>query len=305
MCKGNIEMTRTMFILGAGASKPYGFPTGFELREYIINSISDVYNNNRFFKDNGMRLEEFESFASAFKKSRTNSIDLFLSRNKQYELLGKAAIADKIVQCEKEGFDNVIDQDDDWYFYFYNRITEGIINKEFLSKIYNNYEFLTFNYDRSFEAYFAESLFYSFFARNPEYGEIDHSQLPEMDILHIYGSIGSYPKKKYCSSDRYIQEVFKNEIDNLKTIYSERKSSEEIKGKISLVQRVFFLGFGYLPENMEILGINKEYFKDKEVYGTAFGSLDAEIRKIENNFVGAKTVIIENTKNINLLKKYL
>jgi len=42
----------TVLVIGAGASKPYGFPTGQELRDYILelaNPEADLENNPEFF----------------------------------------------------------------------------------------------------------------------------------------------------------------------------------------------------------------------------------------------------------------
>ena len=36
---------KTVFILGAGASKPYGFPTALELRKDIIYKFPNLYKN--------------------------------------------------------------------------------------------------------------------------------------------------------------------------------------------------------------------------------------------------------------------
>jgi len=52
-------LQNTVFILGAGASKPYGYPTGQELREYICKEfqtdlqtlINDGYIKNHDSKD--------------------------------------------------------------------------------------------------------------------------------------------------------------------------------------------------------------------------------------------------------------
>ena len=39
-------LTKTVIIIGAGASTPYGFPSGFQLVENIIDSLSPTYTQN-------------------------------------------------------------------------------------------------------------------------------------------------------------------------------------------------------------------------------------------------------------------
>jgi hypothetical protein len=55
---------RTTLILGAGASKPFGYPTGVELREQIIGRL-------------GMRVQDpiYEELLNRFRWSLVSSID--------------------------------------------------------------------------------------------------------------------------------------------------------------------------------------------------------------------------------------
>jgi hypothetical protein len=296
---------KNIFILGAGASKPYGFPTGMELREWSIKNVYNVFDSNDYLKQFISRKQQLDDFKIAFNKSNTNSIDLFLTRNKQYDFIGKAIIAHKMIECEKRGLSYIEDKNDDWYFFFYNRLTDGITEISQLKNIFNDFSFMTFNYDRSFESYFSESFFYSFFSKNPSFDEIDHSIIPKTDIFHIYGSLGNYPDTPYMGNTRYIPQVFEPNIKSIKTIYDEREVNAEIKNRIIMAQRIFFLGFSYLPENMEKLGLSKIMLTNKEIYGTAYGSLDAEIRRIERYFEGVKVCQIKNEKTTTLLKMYL
>jgi hypothetical protein len=74
----------TVFILGAGASVPYGYPTGKELREYICSHFKE-----RFGEIEETNVSYTNRFSDTFKKSSTGSIDLFLSRNTQFSEIGR------------------------------------------------------------------------------------------------------------------------------------------------------------------------------------------------------------------------
>jgi len=136
----NSASKNTVLVLGAGASKPYGFPTGMELRDILIslNSYDIAMLNNpayqqaksdafrgggiadpsAFLKEDA-RLRKLQTiidtvklddggansvldFANAFKFSGTKSIDTFLARRTEFEVAGKKAIASVILKCEQE-----------------------------------------------------------------------------------------------------------------------------------------------------------------------------------------------------------
>ena len=99
----------TVFILGAGASKPYGFPTALELRKDIIYSFTSDFQNalTKFNQSSGDNLQfspAIKELIETFRLSSTKSIDLFLSRNKKYYELGKAILAFLIASTSVPSF---------------------------------------------------------------------------------------------------------------------------------------------------------------------------------------------------------
>ncbi len=109
----------TIFILGAGASKPYGYPTGAELRKKIINKFRNQYHSNTvvFEQINTFKedlINHSESFLNKFELSSTKSIDLFLSRNPKFMDIGKLAIKLSIYNSELESkFREKVDRNED------------------------------------------------------------------------------------------------------------------------------------------------------------------------------------------------
>ena len=93
---------RTVFILGAGASCPYGFPTARGLRAKILSNFKTWY--ERYLYGDGDGIDDARigrgypeptavgPFLRSFDLSGTESIDLFLSRNPRFEKVGKMAI---------------------------------------------------------------------------------------------------------------------------------------------------------------------------------------------------------------------
>lgn len=95
-----------VFVLGAGASCPYGFPTGKDLREQILSKYASDWKAylSAKVRDNPLISQEIrlaKEFEEKFRKSSTKSIDLFLARNPEYSRAGKRAIIFRILDAER------------------------------------------------------------------------------------------------------------------------------------------------------------------------------------------------------------
>ncbi len=156
----------------------------------------------------------------------------------------------------------------------------------------NNVSFVTFNYDRSLEFILHESLRNSFGL--PKDNEIVE-QLREIPIFHVYGKIDDLPWQKPGSTPYLSTLPDKNKIkyyindleklmENIETIH-ERKEHDRSKilKAISEATQIFFLGFGYAQENLEILEFKKALNEKHKVYGTAFGSSAKQIGDIKQS----------------------
>ncbi len=113
---------QTVLVLGAGASNPYGYPTGIELRKFICERFPSVYCGLVEQKRGSPSPDADERarvFAEGFHKSSTASIDLFLARNPDFSVFGKKAIAVSVMEAEKRSTfrENVPNASHDWYFY--------------------------------------------------------------------------------------------------------------------------------------------------------------------------------------------
>jgi len=271
---GRLKMikTETLLVLGAGASKPYGFPTGIQLREEIINKLLEYFENKEELKTLSryeLMKRKAEEFIHIFKESSIESIDLFLSRNREYEDIGKIAIAICILVHEESSNFNEDVKEGDWYRLLYKKLTDDLINSDEYSRVNSNLlSIITFNYDRSLEYYFNNSLYNSFSDLRKDINTMDYFKIP---IYHVYGSIGDFKNIPYglAKSDRYYPIEYYTK--NLKTIYQERSlNDQKINMIIDNAKRVIFLGFSYLKENLFILQSTK-WNKDKELYGTTVG----------------------------------
>jgi hypothetical protein len=190
----------TVFILGAGASAPYGYPkSSGELRDDIcLNFKTDM--RNLFEKSKGDYLElgdlltrDADDFIERFQNSRMRSIDSWLSLNKRYEDIGKLAIVNAIVKRENkssvmfEGKDKSLD----WFSVLFNEMMIYVAKPDHF--YYREVYFVTFNYDRVFEHLLYESFRNTFSEVQLE--EINRI-LSNITIIHVYGCIDDPPWKK-------------------------------------------------------------------------------------------------------------
>ncbi len=297
---------RTVFILGAGASCPYGFSTARGLRTDIVDHLRGRYDalwgdglNAPHCTLNGYPDgSALEKFIAVFDKSNTESIDLFLSRHPQFATIGKLAILISILcQENKSCFgESAKEPKQDWYFYLYNRLTRELTTKDGYAAFgANEIAFVTFNYDRSLEHFLFESLLHSF--EGADHDKVG-AQLRRIPIVHVYGQVAPLPgldkegAEAVCydrGSDPpgYLTVSLMGMIDDLYVVHEERANPclKDARELISLAERIFFLGFGYAKENLEALGFPGVLRPEHLIYGTARGWTLKEIADIQTFFV--------------------
>lgn len=314
--------TDTVFVLGAGASCPYCYPSGEKLRIGICNNFSNDLRQllqkeaewtKRVLHD---LIVEAERFTKIFYESGTRSIDLFLSRNLKYANLGRMAIILRILFSERDSLfnENVKDKSQDWYSYFFNMITDNIFNSNHIDIFRSNaVRILTFNYDRSLEYFLFKSLTNSFSEITKE---IIANVLQSLNIIHIYGIIQKLPwqmnfqrEHLFDYKGRLDYNLLNNFTKNILLIQDREKiNNDDIIYEISHTNRIFFLGFGYAEENMSILGIPEFVKNDHLIFGTAQGCSEKEINDIKNKYfskVDPTNIHIENCDCLRLLRDYL
>ncbi|MGD0785727.1 MAG: SIR2 family protein [Sedimentisphaerales bacterium] len=319
---------KTVFIIGAGASCPYGFPSSAKLREEICLAFKAEYleyvkANWQNPPDRDAKRWLINNFIDKFFNA-TESIDLFLAGNPTLAEIGKYIIAYKILTAEINSHFREQSQirNQDWYSHVFKKMREGIVYKKDLNKFSeNNISFITFNYDRSLEQFFYESLRDSF-AEVPEQEIIQI--LNQLKIIHVYGSIAPLEWQNIKNGVKYktpiSERILQGTSQNLRTIYEEKQNPQlaEAKKLIAEANKIFFLGFGYAEENMDILGLPQIISLGAKIYGTGLGLEQKEREKIHSRvWAGLKPepeikmkkglyeIIIEDMDCLKLLRNYL
>ena len=344
---------RTVFVLGAGASCPYGYPTAAQLRELICfeGGFRDKYftyltNSQVSQSIRDKKVSDVKHFIKIFKDSNIKSIDVFMANNPKLAPTGKYVIAYEIFRAEinsyfgeeakrrQELLTEVKKNPDrkrelwgtpgfyggDWYFYLYNKAVDGLVGKDALPDFSNgNISFITFNYDRSLEQFLYESLRNSFSEVSEE---VIIKALQWLKILHVYGQIAPLkwqnPQKYFKYKPQVNEDLLQSASENLRTIYEEKENPEltEAKRLLQKADQIFFLGFGYNKENMEVLGLPELIQPECIVYGTAFNMITEEVKRLhsgihkkrahnENAYVSPEFTIISDVDCLMLLRKYL
>ncbi len=218
--------SKTVFIVGAGASAEAGLPTGAKLKSQISNLVNVKYGDwgDKLTSGDPQVAEAFKIMARSLPATNqrlqhkdTNdylhaawpmvealplsiSIDNYLDAhtgNTDAETVGKLGIARAILQAESQSC-MVIDKDSQklslsrventWYADFIKLLTENV-SKDKISHIFDNISFITFNYDRCIEHFLPHALatYYAIPIAEAE------SLVKKLKICHPYGKVGDLP----------------------------------------------------------------------------------------------------------------
>lgn len=308
-------MNLDVFIIGAGCSVPYGFPTGAMLMQKLKDFnygrkfprgddfTSDIFlvdlyqerfgysssdNKRQYGKDYAWVLPYSEDeklynqlmdeivlpFSRSIRHSMMVSTDEFLKnrlgqkQNEQADF-GKRLIAYEILKAEKASrLGNI-----DWIQHFLSQIDQQPNWQEILKQTV----FLTFNYDRVLEY-----CIFLYLTSDKQYADAAaHAFINGMQIHHVNGFIGSLEEIPFGAVENGKYQEIAERMETVWEKRSHRDESEKKKyqGFLMNAQRVYFMGFSYIPDNLESIGIDRGalILHDAEVYATAM-SLSSQNR---------------------------
>ncbi len=267
----------TVFVLGAGASRPYGFPTAFELNKNICEGVW----NERYIEG----LEEFNvdlkyqarELAERLAKA-TISIDRWLAGKPEKDLIiGRYLIARALMELEDEGaFRRAYLAGRDWYADLWDRLYSGSLEK----LAGNQVTFITFNYDRSLEQALMIKMQNTTLKSPEECADMIALHIP---IIHVHGQLGRLPWQTHSEWRELTPRPYETKCD-LKTVFkcagnikiigeTDGKTPEyaQARGALKKAKRIHFLGFGYNAENLQRLHVDHFDEPPAPPAGTYFG----------------------------------
>ncbi len=317
-------MSLDVFIIGAGCSVPYGFPTGAMLMQklknfeygdnnldrqsfsppsYLFDLYFELFGKNQDYaklrradEPYSFKADDIENrtfckmsetvvpFAKSIRHSMMVSTDEFLKNRLNQEKLeeadfGKRLIAREILVAERESEKQFSYEDGkrlskkywlgniDWIQHLLSRIDQQPNWEEILKQTV----FLTFNYDRVLEY-----CIFLYLTSDKQYADADaYSFINEMQIYHVNGFIGSLEKIPFGAVENG---VYQKIAEGMETVWEKRLNRDESEKEkyqefLKKVQRVYFLGFSYIPDNLDSIGISRGagIIRNAEVYATAMG----------------------------------
>ena len=256
----------SVLVVGAGASVPYGFPTGAKLRTEIIDLVEKASSTSSNKGELHRLVEDLcgkqilADFARDFKDSPRESIDIFIGGRPEFATVGKAAIA--AVLCAYERGDKLYGfrerLDDDWLQSLFNNYLNRSVSIDEFGE--NNLKIVTFNYDRSIEHRFTMAL-------KSTYGcSIQEAKkaASKIEIIHVHGQLGGYfetdglPVVEFTPTTT--EKKIKNVVESISYFFEdcEELRLEKIRKTLASAERVAFLGFGYDQVNLHRLIIPKD-----------------------------------------------
>lgn len=290
----------TVLVLGAGASNPYSYLTGNELKKEIIDHLeqpgSEVY---KTLLVHGFGEEKIIAFRKAFLLSGQSSVDAFLEHQPDFVELGKLAITAVLVRSENM---EKLFKAEDWYAHLFHILDNSVL--EDFGK--NKLAIVTFNYDRSIETFLFNSLKFSYNLDDQTAAKV----LSQIPIIHLHGQMGNLPWQDQANNRDYGEiensQKIKESSEGIKIIYEAEveKSGAFIEAKklLANANQIYFLGFGYHPENMRRLGIEELDISGKTILGTCKGMTTLEAQSIMARCGGKINLLAAGSQSWTLLQ---
>ncbi len=290
---------QTALVLGAGTSFPYDYPLGSQLIDDILNlGHEDPTEADKQWLELGIEDKDLISeFFASLKFSQRNSIDEFLEYRREFDYIGKIAIALTLIRRENDVQFFNVSPEDHWYRYLFNKMSTSFEGFE-----RNKISFITFNYDRSLEHFLFLSL-------KSAYGKTDVECAQKLNLfpfVHVYGSLGPLPwqdpRGRPYGRGATPQQII-SESSNILTFSEEATSHPRFKEAISFLsvaEQIVFLGFGYHDANLARLELH--HISGKKL-GSGFGLCKAEKEEIESKW----GINIRDTTSVNqsFLREYV
>ncbi|MEK8050900.1 hypothetical protein AACH10_11690 [Ideonella sp. DXS22W] len=279
----------TVFVLGAGASKELGLPTGDELKSAIARDV-DIRFKLGHTQESGS-YEICEAFRALARKQQQQqginnyiracwkirdalpqaiSIDNFIDARSDDPLIavaGKLGIATSILAAEAASKLAVNPQNGNsapnfsalsstWHNSFFQLLTENCKREDLPDRL-ARVALVVFNYDRCVEVFLLQAL--------KNYYTIDESEalqlLRRVEIHHPYGVVGGLPGLSSGTSTPFGTTPHPTELlaisNEIKTFTEGTDESashvRRIRELMSQCHRTVFLGFAYHRLNMQLL----------------------------------------------------
>lgn len=281
---------RTAFIMGAGTSVPYGFPSGAGL----MREAQRLNQDNLTFKLYGSAPADVALLLDALQRSYDSSLDALLELRADITPIGKRLMASLLLEIEYHSLARALPEDH-WLGLFFQELTTGTRSLEDFAR--NPITIITYNYDRLLEYRLVRAL-------SAHYGRPDKdciATLKQIPIIHLHGDLGPLPgfaesgTVPFGPSPQGNPEIFIKSIglasERIIIVHEARPETDEFeraREALRTADQVVMLGFGYGATNLARLEINR-WKRDIDVLGTVYGLTLSRINyDVQKAFIAAR-----------------
>ncbi|HUK36987.1 MAG TPA: hypothetical protein VLV86_23895, partial [Vicinamibacterales bacterium] len=267
--------TPTTFVVGAGASQPYGYPLGSGLYDLAkaVGPESDVYQLVRQSVVPGGDVALLNSVLQEMREESALSIDEFLLRRQDREIvqrIGKALIAILLAQAAATSVTGAREIGRDWLRRVAREMLAGASTWSDVLDGNRNLRFITFNFDSVIQQKVT-------LEAQRAFPSADVRQLLEaVPIVHVNGRLSPAPRTTITSN---VGDVYREwmdwtarAVDEIRIVH-ERHDDNETEQRVSegLLNAavVCFLGFSYHIDNMRRLDVANDVRPNATVFGSA------------------------------------
>lgn len=266
--------TPTTLVLGAASSLHCDYPLG----AVLINDVVNMHENGELTPLPDQYAEDdVERLVTRLARSGYYSIDAFLEDAHEHTGLGKYLIAS--VLKRKENLSRLFPPyKSGWYQYLFN----SLLGSETSPFSDNELSIVTFNYDRSIEAYLTNALM-ARFSMSPHEAAKELSHIP---IYHVHGILGKFPEVPYekdvTPNELYAISQSINIIHEIEDSRDEYCNEEfrQASGAANNSEKLIFLGFGYHFDNVRRLQIDWSQKSENNVYSTFYDTTPEEYSRV-------------------------
>lgn len=281
--------TPTTFVIGAGASRPYGLPLGADLLEQArsLHLNDDLF---RLLISLPMEPGGVLRFIEDIKETPTRSIDDYLAKRQHdsdFMKIGRAVIAGlmgRAIASQKAPKPN-----EDWLGQIIEWMSTGANTRSAFEKGNSSVRFVTFNFDSNIENRLVRDVHWL-------YRSLDARPITDVvETIHVHGQLPDAPPltgdalgRTPLGDLRQSIEWLTRAVGTINVVIDPIRDEVAAKARRALIEAriVCFLGFGYSDDNLGKLGIPGPTPIDgkRHVFGSALGVPDGYQDWIRDRF---------------------
>ena len=263
-----------VFLLGAGASHRYGYPTGAQLMSRLTGVNGDQMIE---LEQSGIGQDDVWKFNKRLKDCGLNSVDAFLKKNPTFGKVAKMRIAQELSAAEFSAARGV-GRDETWIQYLFSRFMDGDSLDAFRG---NQCAFVTLNYDRCLEFELTRMLSNAYGAPWKDAA----TSVGTIKTIHLHGSIGGLPEMEELYGMTFGPGEVAKAAQGILTLGEAGSEKEYEAARVCLgsAEVIFCLGFGFHDEIIENLGL-RNGSPVVPVHGTCQGLTQSEVNRVTQQF---------------------